>query len=265
MEDKYRLYGIVGTAIFHGLILLWLLFTYLTSTLPQELGGIFVNFGNVDAASGLFEPNVQPQEDVLAEESLVKPNPQVEEQILTQDVNQSVYVADAKKKEEERKRKQEEERQKTEAERKRREEQAKADAINRLAAGAFGSTQQSSQGDAASGKGNQGNPFGNSNVGSNQGIGGLGGGMSFSLNGRTAEGLPRPTTSITEEGRIVVNITVNSNGQVIHKEIGAGTNIGNAAMRKASLEAAEKSKFNAIREANNQSGTITYRYQYSSQ
>ena len=265
MEDKNRVYGIVGTVIFHGLILLWLIFTYMTFNRPQELGGILVNFGYVDEGSGLFEPNINPSGDVLVEEPTTAaveiPKPQPEKQVLAQDIEQSVSVADAKKKEEERKRKQDEERRKAENERKRREEQANADAINRMAAGAFSTnSQQSSQGSSTSGNNNQGSPFGNSNTGSNQGIGGTGGGTSFSLEGRMAEGLPRPATSISEEGRIVVNITVNSAGNVIFAEIGAGTNIGNTTMRRASIEAAKKSKFNAIQKSNNQMGSITYRY-----
>lgn len=265
MENKSKLYGIIGTVLFHALILLWLLFTFLSSQPPKELGGILVNFGMVDEAAGLFEPDIQPAQEVIPEEeTAVVPEQQVQEEIIAQKIDQSVYVAEAKKKEEQKKKKQQEDekkRKQAEAEKKKKEEQAKADAINRLAAGAFSSSsQQTSQGSANAGKSNQGNPFGNTNQGANKGVGGTTGGPSFSLEGRTAEGLPRPTASIAEEGRIVVNITVNSKGNVIFAEVGAGTNIGNSTMRKSAVDAAKKSKFNAIKEANNQTGTITYRY-----
>ena len=85
----------------------------------------------------------------------------------------------------------------------------------------------------------------------------------FSLGGRTLspEGLSHPAhTNVWEEGIIVVDITVNSNGEVIHAAIGKGTNIDNARMRKSALEAAKKAKFNPISETVNQSGTITYMY-----
>lgn len=109
--------------------------------------------------------------------------------------------------------------------------------------------------------GNQGSPFGNSDHGANEGVGGYG---SFNLNGRSigSGGLPRPAYTVQEEGRIVVNITVDPKGNVIFAEVGRGTNIDNASMRKSALEAARKAKFNSISGANNQSGTITYVYKF---
>ncbi|MDB8954279.1 energy transducer TonB family protein, partial [Parabacteroides merdae] len=114
-------------------------------------------------------------------------------------------------------------------------------------------------GDTGSGTGNQGSPFGNSDHGANEGVGGYG---SFNLNGRSigAGGLPRPAYTIQEEGRIVINITVDPKGNVIFAEIGKGTNIDNGSMRKSALDAAKRAKFNSISGANNQSGTITYLY-----
>ena len=264
MENKYRLYGIIGAFVFHGLILLWLFFTYLTTSIPEQLGGILVNFGYVDESSGLFEPHNQSKEELISvpetTESIPKP---IEKSIIAQDNEASVFVAEAKKKEEEAKKRNAEIRrqQEAEAERKRIEEQAKADAINRLVGGAFNTNStQSNQGSSSSGKGNEGNPFGNSGQGSNQGIGGFGGGASFSLDGRKAEGLPRPTATIKEEGRIVVSITVNPRGDVIFAEISSGTNISDKDMRKSAVDAAKKAKFSSINKTNNQAGTITYRY-----
>ena len=107
---------------------------------------------------------------------------------------------------------------------------------------------------------NQGNPSGNSESGANLGIGGFLG--SFNINERSigAGGLPKPAYTGGEEGRIVVNITVDPSGNVIHAEIGRGTNIDNASMRKSALEAAYRAKFNKISGQNKQSGTITYNY-----
>ena len=67
----------------------------------------------------------------------------------------------------------------------------------------MGNAEGNSQGDAESGTGNQGSPFGNSDHGANEGVGGYG---SFNLNGRSigAGGLPRPAYTIQEEGRIVI-------------------------------------------------------------
>ncbi len=282
MENKSRIYGMIGTIIFHGIILLWLfLFYFSSSAIPELGGGVLVNFGNVDEAQGTFEPDNPNLEAVspASEEpvSIPIPEPVVEKPIVTQDAEKTVHIEDTKKKEEEKRKKEREaelrqqqqlqqqrlREQQAEADKKRKEEQTKANQINNLAAGAFGTgTGKGSQGSSASGEGNQGNPFGNSDRGSTSGVGGFGG-STFSLQGRSlgADGLPRPNTVIKEEGRIVVNITVDAKGNVIFAEIGGGTNIADGAMRKAALDAAKKAKFNSISSlSNNATGTITYKY-----
>lgn len=275
---KDDIYSILGSIAFHLAILLILWFTVLKTIVPEEDGGILVNFGNVDAAAGTFEPKYTGQE--LPQETTTppppEPAPQVEtpkEELVTQDIEESVAITDAKKKEKEERQKEEEKKRKEqvekerilkqEAEKKRLadEQRKKEQAISNKVAGAFGmgGALGNSQGDAASGTGNQGSPFGNSDHGANEGVGGYG---SFALNGRSigAGGLPRPAYTIQEEGRIVINITVDPKGKVIFAEIGRGTNIDNASMRKSALDAAKRATFNSISGANNQSGTITYLY-----
>ena len=87
---------------------------------------------------------------------------------------------------------------------------------------------------------------------------------SFSLGGRSLSGgLPQPRCSnknIQENGRVVINITVDPNGNVIQAEIGRGTNIESIITQECALEAAERAKFNRISGQNNQSGTIAYTY-----
>jgi TonB family protein len=200
------------------------------------------------------------------------PTPAVEtakEELVTQDVEESVALAEAKKKKEEQRKKEEAiKREQDRIQKEKLEQQRLADAqrqkelaIKNKVAGAFGagSAAGSSQGSGETGSGNQGSPFGNSDHGANDGVGGYG---SFSLNGRSigAGGLPRPAYTIQEEGRIVINITVDPKGNLIFAEIGKGTNIDNASMRKSALEAARRAKFNSISGSNNQSGSITYRY-----
>lgn len=267
--NKDDIYSITGSIVFHLVIFIILWFTVLKSIIPDEEGGVLVNFGNVDAASGTFEPRYSGSD--LPEEQTPPPSvsePEAKsEDLITQDLEESVALEDQKKKErEEKERKEREEKERIrreEAERKRIEEERKKkeQAISNRVAGAFGigHADSGSQGDAASGEGNQGSPFGNSDQGENEGVGGYG---SFNLNGRSigAGGLPRPAYTIQEEGRIVINITVDPKGNVIFADIGRGTNIDNASMRKSALEAAKRAKFNSISGANNQSGTITYRY-----
>ena len=281
--NKDDIYSLIGTLAFHGALLALLWFTVLRTEVPEEDGGVLVNFGNVDAAAGMFEPEytgVEPPQETTTPPP-PEPEPQVEtpkQEMITQDLEESVNLEQEAKKKAEEKRKQEEAEKKrkeaAEQERIRKEKEAEAKrlaeeqrkkepAISNKVAGAFGigNAAGNSQGDAATGTGNQGSPFGNSDHGANEGVGGYG---SFNLNGRSigAGGLPRPAYTVQEEGRIVVNITVDPKGNVIFAEVGRGTNIDNASMRKSALEAARKAKFNPISGANNQSGTITYVYKF---
>ena len=273
---KEDIYGLIGTVAFHAVLFLILWFTVLKAAIPEEDSGVLVNFGNVDSAAGTFEPRYTGQQ--LPQETTTLPPPQPvaeapKEDLLTQDLEESVSL-DEQKKEEERKKAEEEKRRKEaeEQERIRKEKEAEAkriaeerrkqaEAISNKVAGAFGigAAEGNSQGSATEGSGNQGSPFGNSDHGADEGVGGYG---SFNLNGRSlgAGGLPRPAYTIQEEGKIVINITVNPKGNVIFAEIGRGTNIDNASMRRSALEAARRATFNSISGANNQSGTITYVY-----
>lgn len=277
--NKDDIYGLIGSLAFHAVLFLILWFSVLKAAVPEEDGGVLVNFGNIDSAAGTFEPQYTGRQ--LPQETTTPPPPTPvppvetpKEDLLTQDLEESVSLDEEKKKEEQRKKAEEEKRRKEAEEqeriRKQKEAEAKriaeerrkqAEAISNKVAGAFGigTAEGNNQGDAAEGAGNQGSPFGNSDHGENEGIGGYG---SFNLNGRSlgAGGLPRPAYTIQEEGKIVINITVNPKGNVIFAEIGRGTNIDNASMRRSALEAVKRATFNSISGANNQSGTITYVY-----
>ena len=266
----------LGTLCFHAVLMGILWFSVLRTEIPEDDGGVLVNFGNADASTGLFEPGNMGDNLASATEAAQPPashDTPSEEELLTQDTEETVSLDDAEKRNEEQRRMEEEQRlreererqrqEQLEAERRRQEEeqQQKLLAIQNQVAGAFGigSAETSTQGSEAEGTGNQGSPFGNSDHGADDGIGGYG---SFNLNGRSigAGGLPRPVYTSQVEGRIVVDITVNPKGDVIYADIGRGTNIENASMRQSAIEAARKAKFNSISGANNQSGTITYIY-----
>ncbi|MDR2764536.1 MAG: energy transducer TonB [Tannerella sp.] len=267
--DKNDRVALAGSVLFHLAILLLLCFTVLKTIVPEDDGGVLVNFGNLNTAAGMFEPRgrtapvVTPEPEVTPK--IPKPVPPREE-MITQDEEETVSLT--AKKEKERKKGEEAERKKREeqlAEQRRREEQRRqSQAIQDQVAGAFGSgnADGESQGDAPTGTGNQGSPFGNSDSGANEGVGGIG---TFNLNGRSigAGGLPRPSYAGQVEGYIVINITVDPKGNVIMAEIGRGTTIVDSSMRSSALDAAKRAKFNSITGTNNQSGTITYRYRFS--
>ena len=66
--------------------------------------------------------------------------------------------------------------------------------------------------------------------------------------------------TVNDYGSVVVNITAYPAGDVIHAEIGRGPNTPSATLRNEALRAARNTKFNSINSANNQQGTITYRF-----
>ena len=268
---KEKIYGYTGSGVFCLLLFLILYFTVLRSEVKAGEEGVLVNFGTVDLSSGVFEPKRgEPQKEtnkpslpvpdlppVPETRPAVQSKPKQKDLPITQSKEETASLEAARKQQEEQKRiEAEQQAQRVKAA----EEQRKREAINQQVSGAFGSrtTGQNQQGTATTGSGIQGNPQSSSSVGSASGNGS----GEFNLGGRTlgVGGLPRPAYSVQEEGRIVVNITVNPQGSVIFAEIGKGTNIDNDNMRKSAMEAARKAKFNSISGNNNQSGTITYRY-----
>lgn len=107
--NKDDIYSIAGSVAFHLAIFLILLFTVLRTEIPEEDGGVLVNFGNVNSAAGTFEPKYTGQE--LPQETTTPPPPPTppvetpKEEVITQDIEESVAMADAKKKEEQKRKK----------------------------------------------------------------------------------------------------------------------------------------------------------------
>lgn len=110
--------------------------------------------------------------------------------------------------------------------------------------------------------GDQGNPNGIRDVHQYDGNGGQGNGPGYSLGGRGAKSLHRPSDDFTEEGTIVVDIWVNREGKVVRAEIATkGTDIINATMREKAKQAALRSSFVPDPTApEEQKGTITYHF-----
>lgn len=255
--SKEKIGGIIGTALFTVLLFLLLLFTYFTlATPPEELEGIPVMFGTVDNAYGEFESPYNEVTPIPTPQIETPPQPQIEEYI-TQNTEPSIDIEAQREQERRRAELAEERRRVEEAERKRREEQAQARRINDQMSGLFGENNES-RGNTE-GSGSQGVSTGNSSQGSPIGTGGIG---SYDLGGRSLGrgGLIQPNYNVNDFGTIVVNITVDPAGNVIHAEIGRGTNTPNSTLRQEALRAARNTKFNSINSVNNQQGTITYKF-----
>ena len=284
---KHRITGLIGTLVLHVLVLVFLLLVAISKPKLQEEGGVPVMLGNMDVAQGNADPYTLTDVDVLdepqlpTEATIPEPVPEapMKSEMITQEDEPTIAVPKKEtpkptpkiekvkkkpvQKEPVKPKEKTEAEKKAEAERlaaekKAAEQKAAAEAAAKRIAGAFGKgTQTGSKGTGATGSGIQGSSTGNSAEGQSTGIGGYG---TFDLNGRSlgSGGLPRPIYNVQEEGRVVVTITVNPAGQVIHTSINKRTNTANAALRKAAEDAARKARFNAVNGVNNQTGTMTY-------
>lgn len=284
---KNRITGLVGTFVLHAVLLALLLLMTISKPKAQEEGGVPVMLGNMEMAQGDADPYTLTDIDILDEPQLPtevsNPEPVPEQvpeaEMITQEDEPTVAVPkketpkpkvkeetvkkETPKKEPVKPKEKTEAEKRAEAERlaaekKAAEEKAAVEAAAKRIAGAFGKgTKTDSKGTTESGKGLQGSPTGNATEGKSSGVGGYG---TFDLNGRSLGpgGLPVPVYNVQEEGRVVVTITVNPAGQVIHTSINKRTNTTNAALRKAAEDAARKARFNTVEGVNNQTGTITY-------
>ena len=284
---KHRITGLIGTLVLHVLVLVFLLLVAISKPKMQEEGGVPVMLGNMEVAQGNADPYTLTDVDVLDEPQLPTettvpepvPETPVKSDMITQEDEPTIAVPKketpkptpktekVKKKpvqkepvkpKEKTEAEKKAEAEKLAAEKKAAEQKAAAEVAAKKIAGAFGKgTQTGSKGTGTIDDGIQGSPTGNSSDGQSSGVGGYG---TFDLNGRSlgSGGLPRPVYNVQEEGRVVVTITVNPAGQVIHTSINKRTNTANAALRKAAEDAARKARFNAVTGVNNQTGTITY-------
>jgi hypothetical protein len=88
--------------------------------------------------------------------------------------------------------------------------------------------------------------------------GGSGGGIGFDLGGRAMVKPPKLPTDTKEEGKVVVEITVDSEGNVIEAiPNGRGTTTSSAVLKAKARQAAFATKFNVDGKFEEQRGTIT--------
>ena len=263
-KEKGKYIGLGGAILVHVALIAFLICAGFIVPVPAEEGGMPVMLGEVSEAWGTADPSLVDV-DVMPEEAEPLPEEAVEQEIMTQELEETVALKPETKSIKKDKVKKPEKTEAEKAEEARRLAEAKAErerkeaeeAARRKVAGAFGKGAQMGSKGNSEGTGIQGSPTGNAPEGAASGAGGYG---TFSLNGRSigAGGLPKPVYNVQDEGKVVVNITVNPAGQVIATSINRQTNTVNSSLRKAAEDAAKKARFNAVSGLNNQSGTITY-------
>ena len=236
----------------HVLLALLLVLLVMRTPMQEEESGIPVMLGNAELAQGYTESyqftevsSVKSDIPNIQNAPLTQPQPKVDEPLITQPDEPTVDMPTAEE---------------IEAQRRAEAERQAAERVAQQMASAFGKGFESgSKGEAAEpvAEGVQGIEEGAEEAEKATGFGVMG---TFDLNGRSisGSGLPVPINTVQDEGRVVVNITVNPAGKVIATSINRRTNTVNPELRKAAEDAAKRAYFNQIDGIDNQSGTITY-------
>lgn len=259
MKNGNKIRGIAGTIIFHILLLLVLIFFGLSTPLPlpgEE--GVEVNLGYTDEGMGYIQQSEPPKATPPAPPQEIKEEVK-EEEIITQETEETPAITKPKN-DDIKDIPDKEIKEKPEVIEKI-PEKPKVDP-RALYTGKSKSTNNGSNEGKTVKSGDQGNKFGVKDIKIHDGSGGSGSGVSFDLGGRGAKHLPEPKYTSPEQGKVVVTIYVNKQGQVTKAYSGAkGTTIADLQLRKLAKEAALRAKFNPdLNAPETQKGTITYNF-----
>ena len=254
MEEKqYKTSGIIGTVIFHALLVVALLFLALKTPLPlpgEE--GVEVSLGDALVGSGLTQPEkIKPIQKVKP--IITKPEPK---EIIQQDVEEAPALEEEKPEDT---KVEEEVVEETPVEEVKEEPKVNPNALY---------TPQKKDEDESGNQGNgldpadQGKQSGSKDSKKPDGIAGMGDGISFDLEGRGSVHLPKPAYESMEQGKVVVTIWVNKQGKVTRALEGAkGTTISDLRLQSLARDAALKAVFTPDPNAPDvQKGTITYNF-----
>ena len=220
-------------------VILFVLFFYLglTSLDPPPENGIAVNFGTTEFGSGEIQPTEAIQSAPKAEAA--KEAAASNDDILSQDIEEAVVIKEAKKIQPTKQTAKEEV--KTKPKENPKPSKSTSDALSSLING------PKSDGKAKGGEGNDniagdkgspnGNPYANSYYGSGSGSGN---GAGWGLNGRSISSRGKEVQKCNEFGTVVVQITVNRNGNVIAAKYTKGTTNTNPCLIEPALATARK-------------------------
>ena len=235
-EKKNKATALGVTIFVHAVVVVLLVLMAFTTPLPLPgEAGVEVNLGMYNQGMG----NVQPTKPMKVEET-PPPAPKqiVKDDVVSQDTEETPAIEKPK------------------------EVEKPQQTVNQRALFKPKQTDDTPKSEGTTGRpGDQGNPNGTPDSGSYEGQGGSGGGTSYSLGGRGAKHLPSPGKNFSEEGRVVVDIYVDRDGNVKRAEIGKGTTTTDTAMREMAKNAALAAKFSPDQNAAElQKGTITYNF-----
>ena len=250
-EKKSKRKGIIGTILFHALLIVSFLFMGLKyQDPPPAEEGISINFGFSEQGLGEVEPESTEELTEIVEEEIIEQQIESTEEIITQSLVETPLVEKTEKKKKVIKK---EEPKEEVIEEKKPEVNKKA-----LYPGSK-KTKTTSEGNKK-GDGNQGSIDGDPNSEVYEG-GGIGkNGTAYQLGGRKVEFKAKPIYNLQVEGKVVVIITVNRIGNVINAIPGAkGSTTLNKQLLQRAKTAALKTKFDPKQTApTNQQGKIVY-------
>jgi periplasmic protein TonB len=237
-KDKNKRKGVIGTILFHLLLLLFFAIYGLPYEDPRPEQGMLINFGTSDQGMGdvqtepVYQPIETPVENTQQEEIQPESTPEVVEKVITQETVETIEVKPTKEQlEQERKNKEEEERKKKEQEAQQK-AQSMWDKINQ-------NTQSGNQGETGK-PGDQGSTDGQKAEGAYSGLPGTGSTpSSLSGSGRSWKEV-KPKGVQNEEGKVEVLVYVDKEGNVTKATVTKSTN---HALNANAEEAAKKWKF----------------------
>ena len=253
-QDKNKRRGLIGTIVFHLVLLLIFLFTGLVIPVPMpEEEGLPVELdrGNTDFGSGDEQPQSTSEPEVT--EPISEPEPveaapaETVEEVATQDEVSDMTMPVVKPVE--------------------KPVEKKPELDERLKKVISSNPFQTKQDNDSKGQGStdqpgdhgkaDGSPTGDALQGDK-----TGGGISYNLGGRGFKGAPPIQGNMQESGKIVVDIIVDRLGNVIRVTPGGrGSTINNNELVKKALEAARKAKFTPKADApEEQKGTLTFEF-----
>ncbi len=207
-SDKNRRKGIIGTVLFHIVLLVLFLMFGLKYTEPKPEDGIVINFGNSETGFGHQDdgaPTTQTPTPAKPQTETQETQAQDDNPIQTQDAVEAPSVESQKTSQTKKV---------DEPEVKEPEKPKPSSELEKMLQNVK-SSKTGGEGDKK-GAGDQGRADGDkkshNRVGGGQG--GNGGGGNYQLGGRMAMAKPLPEYNCTDEGRVVVKIYVDRNGKV---------------------------------------------------
>ena len=263
--------GIAGTIFFHCMIILMIAIFGFSTPLPlPDEEGILINFGTEEFGSGDIEPAYSEATDEAIPEQQSEANVPVSddaEEITTQDFEEAPALKEEKVVTEQTI---DEEKEVISTQTETTDEETTQEVIEerkvneRALYKGKNITDESSEGEGITqGDGNQGSITGAPDSDNyTQGLSQGSGNVEFSLAGRNPLFLPKPKYEYQVEGKVVVEIRVDRNGNVTFARGGVpGSTTIDANLIKAAQEAALKAKFDVKTDAAyTQTGTITYHF-----